>query len=72
MKFLQNNNAELATKMNNALNEALKSLDDATTAQGYFKKNPGSAAVKNAIDKIKACDDCLNEVGSWFQNQQAK
>lgn len=72
MKFLQNNNAELATKMNNALTEAIKSLDDATAAQGYFKKNPGSAAVKNAIDKIKACDDCLNEVGTWFQNQQAK
>ncbi len=72
MKFLQTKNADLYTKMNNALTEALQSLDDATAAQGYFVANPGSAAVKNAIDKIKACDDCLNEVGTWFYSQKAE
>ena len=64
MKFLQTNNTELYNKMNSTLTEALKSLDDATAAQGYFVANPGSDAVKNAIDKIDACDQCLNEVAS--------
>ncbi len=41
------------SKLQNALTAALKSLDDATAAQGYFKANPGSVAVKNAIDKIQ-------------------
>lgn len=72
MKFLQTNNTELYNKMNSTLTEALKSLDDATAAQGYFVANPGSAAVKNAIDKISACDQCLNEVGQWFNKQKAQ
>lgn len=72
MKFLQTNNTELYNKMNSTLTEALKSLDDATAAQGYFVANPGSDAVKNAIDKIYACDQCLNEVGQWFNKQKAQ
>lgn len=72
MKFLQTNNTELYNKMNSTLTEALKSLDDATAAQGYFVANPGSDAVKNAIDKIDACDQCLNEVGQWFNKQKAQ
>lgn len=72
MSFLKANNAELATKMDNAITDALKSFDDATAAQGYFKKDPGSAAVKNCIDKVKACDNALNEVGKWFSKQNTK
>ena len=72
MAYLKTNNSELYTKMNNALTAALQSLDDATAAQGYFVANPGSEAVGNAINKIKACDDMLNEVGQWFSKQTAK
>ena len=72
MTFLKNNNAELATKLDNALKAAIKSLDDATAAQGYFVANPGSDAVKNAIDKISECNDCLEEAGNWFNKQNAQ
>lgn len=72
MSYLKANNAELATEMDNALKAALQSFDDATAAQGYFKKNPGSPAVANCIAKVKACDDLLNEVGEWFSMQETK
>ena len=72
MSFLKTNNPELATKMDDALTAAFKSLDDAIAAQGYFKANPGSEAVGNAINKISACDEVLNEVGKWFTQQQTK
>lgn len=59
-------------KLQSALTEALKSLDDATKAQGYFVADPGSAAVKNAIDKIKNLDDELNAAGKWINRQAAQ
>ncbi len=72
MSYLKANNAELATKMDDAIKAALQSFDDATAAQGYFKKDPGSRAVANCIEKVKACDDVLNEVGKWFTKQETK
>lgn len=72
MSYLKTNNAELATKMDDAIKAALQSFDDATAAQGYFKKAPGSPAVANCIEKVKACDDVLNEVGTWFTKQETK
>lgn len=60
------------SKLQSALTEALKSLDDATKAQGYFVADPGSAAVKNAIDKIKNLDDELNAAGKWINRQAAQ
>lgn len=59
-------------KLQSALTEALKSLDDATKAQGCFVAAPGSAAVKNAIDKIKNLDDELNAAGKWINRQAAQ
>ena len=60
------------SKLQNALTAALKSLDDATAAQVYFLADPGSVAVKNAIDKIKDLDDELNAAGTWIGRQSAK
>ena len=72
MALLQSLNYSGYSDLQNALTEALKSLDDATAAQGYFVANPGSVAVKNAIDKIKALDDELNAAGQWINQQTAK
>ena len=72
MAFLQSLNYSGYSNLQNALTEALKSLDDATAAQGYFVANPGSDAVKNAIDKIKALDNELNAAGQWINQQNAK
>ena len=72
MALLQSLNYSGYSDLQNALTEALKSLDDATAAQGYFVANPGSDAVKNAIDKIKALDDELNAAGQWINQQTAK
>lgn len=72
MALLQSLNYSGYSDLQNALTEALKSLDDATAAQGYFVANPGSDAVKNAIDKIKALDDELNAAGKWINQQNAK
>ena len=72
MAYLKTTNSDLYTRMNNALNEALKSFDDAIEKQKSFVANRGSAAVKNCIDKVKECDDMLNEVGTWFANQEAE
>ena len=72
MALLQSLNYSGYSDLQNALTEALKSLDDATAAQGYFVANPGSDAVKNAIDKIKALDDELNTAGQWINQQTAK
>ena len=60
------------SKLQNALTAALKSLDDATAAQGYFLADPGSVAVKNAIDKIKDLDEELNAAGAWIGSQSAQ
>ena len=65
MTFLKNNNYSGYEALQNALTEALQSIDDATAAQGSFVAQPGSQAVKNAIDKIKALDDELNNAGNW-------
>lgn len=72
MALLQSLNYSGYSDLQNALTEALKSLDDATAAQGYFVADPGSDAVKNAIDKIKALDDELNTAGQWINKQNAK
>lgn len=72
MALLQSLNYSGYSDLQNALTEALKSLDDATAAQGYFVAKPGSDAVKNAIDKIKALDDELNTAGQWINKQNAK
>ena len=72
MSLLSSLNYPDLSKLQNALTAALKSLDDATAAQGYFKANPGSAAVKNAIDKIKDLDDELNKAGTWINLQKAQ
>lgn len=72
MALLQSLNYSGYSDLQNALTEALKSLDDATAAQGYFVAKPGSDAVKNAIDKIKALDDELNAAGQWINKQNAK
>ncbi len=72
MALLQSLNYSGYSDLQNALTEALKSLDDATAAQGYFVAKPGSDAVKNAIDKIKALDDELNAAGQWINQQNAK
>lgn len=72
LAYLKTKNADLYNEMVSAINEALKSFDDATAAQKYFVKDPGSAAVRNCIDKVKACDDKLNEVGVWFNKQTAE
>lgn len=72
MALLQSLNYSGYSDLQNALTEALKSLDDATAAQGYFVADPGSDAVKNAIDKIKALDDELNAAGQWINQQNAK
>jgi hypothetical protein len=72
MSLLSSLNYPDLSKLQNALTAALKSLDDATAAQGYFKANPGSAAVKNAIDKIKDLDDELKKAGTWINLQKAQ
>jgi predicted lipoprotein len=72
MALLHSLNYSGYSHLQNALTEALKSLDDATAAQGYFVANPGSDAVKNAIDKIKALDDELKAAGQWINQQNAK
>lgn len=72
MALLQSLNYSGYSDLQNALTEALKSLDDATAAQGNFVANPGSEAVKNAIDKIKALDDELNTAGQWINRQNAQ
>lgn len=72
MALLKSLNYSGYSNLQNALTEALKSLDDATAAQGYFVANPGSDAVKNAIDKIKALDNELNAAGQWINQQTAK
>lgn len=72
MSLLSSLNYPDLSKLQSALTEALKSLDDATKAQGYFVADPGSAAVKNAIDKIKNLDDELNAAGKWINRQAAQ
>ena len=72
MSLLSSLNYPDLSKLQNALTAALKSLDDATAAQGYFLADPGSVAVKNAIDKIKDLDDELNAAGTWIGRQSAK
>lgn len=72
MSLLSSLNYPDLNKLQSALTEALKSLDDATKAQGYFVADPGSAAVKNAIDKIKNLDDELNAAGKWINRQAAQ
>lgn len=72
MTLLTSLNYPGLSDLQNALTAALQSLDDATAAQGYFVANPGSDAVKNAIDKIKALDNELNAAGQWINQQNAK
>ena len=72
MSLLSSLNYPDLSKLQSALTEALKSLDDATKAQGYFVADPGSAAVRNAIDKIKNLDDELNAAGKWINRQAAQ
>ena len=72
MSLLSSLNYPDLSKLQNALTAALKSLDDATAAQGYFLADPGSVAVKNAIDKIKDLDEELNAAGTWIGRQSAK
>lgn len=72
MSLLSSLNYPDLSKLQNALTAALKSLDDATAAQGYFLADPGSVAVKNAIDKIKDLDDELNKAGTWINLQKAQ
>ena len=72
MAYLKTKNADLYNKMNTALNEALDALENAQQTQGSFVANPGSDIVKNCIDKVKACDEELNEVGTWFSLQSAE
>ena len=72
MSLLSSLNYPDLSKLQNALTAALKSLDDATVAQGYFLADPGSVAVKNAIDKIKDLDDELNKAGTWINLQKAQ
>ena len=72
MSLLSSLNYPDLSKLQNALTAALKSLDDATAAQGYFKANPGSAAVENAIKKIKDLDEELNKAGTWINLQKAQ
>lgn len=72
MSLLSSLNYPDLSKLQNALTAALKSLDDATAAQGYFLADPGSVAVKNAIDKIKDLDEELNAAGTWIGRQSAQ
>ena len=72
MAYLKANNADLYSKVNTALNEALTSLDEAMANGNYFVKDPGAAVVKNAIDKIEALDNQLGDAADWFGKQTAK
>ena len=71
MNLLKNNSYPRYSALQSALSEALASFDAATAAQGSFVKNPGSEAVKNCIDKVKALDDELNAAGKWIELQNA-
>lgn len=72
MKYLQTNNAELATKLDNALKAALNALETAKNSGIAFIDNPGHPQVKTAMDAVNDLDDVLNEAGTWFTKQADK
>ena len=71
MNILKNNNYSGYSALATALKEALASFDAAKQAQGSFYAQPGSDAVKNCIDKVKALDTELNNAGNWIVRQNA-
>ena len=71
MNIMKNSGYPRYSALQTALTEALASFDAAIQAQGSFVAKPGSAAVKNCIDKVKALDDELNAAGQWVERQNA-
>ena len=63
--FLKNNKWEKASTLESAMEDALKSLDDAM-AKGAFVDNPTSKEAENCITKINALDELLNEAADWI------
>ena len=63
--FLANNNWGSAKELENALAEAVKSLDEAM-AKGAFVDNPTSEEAENCIVKINALDELLNSAADWI------
>ena len=65
--FLGNNNWESAKELENALAEAIKSLDEAEAmAIGAFVDDPTSEEAENCIVKINALDELLNSAADWI------
>ena len=62
MNFLKNNNYPKYNELNNALNEAIASLETAKKSGIAFIDNPGHPQVNTCVEKVKA----LNEAGSWI------
>ncbi len=62
MAYLKKYLPAQAYEMQVKLQSALKALDNCLAAKQAFVQNPGATYVKEAMDKITALDDCLNNV----------
>lgn len=74
MKYLQDNNAEMASELQSRLNNAIQALTTADE-QGSFVGDIRSGNITNATNArnaVNELDDYLVEVGTWFTQQGNK
>lgn len=67
MAIMQKHNYSGYSALNNALNEAIASLETAKNSGIAFVDDPKHAQVRNAIEKINTLDDELINAGNWFR-----
>lgn len=58
-----------ASKLDNALKNAIAALQTCIDSGVAFVEDPGNARVKNAIDAVFALDDELNNASEWLTKQ---
>lgn len=66
MNFLRANYPDYNT-LNNALNNAISTLEAAKTSGTSFIDDPGNAQVQRCITAVQALDEALNTAGTWCE-----
>lgn len=66
LSYLRDNKYEGAETLSNALNAAIKALEDAKNSGIAFVDDPGNAQVETCIKAVSALNDELNKAGKWI------
>lgn len=66
VSFLKNNKYPKASELDNALKEAIASLDACLGSGKAFVDDPTAKVAENAIVKINALDELLNDAADWI------